>query len=1495
MKRYIKKITALLLAILTTVGSFPAIEVFANPQNPTQRPATGGIRNNHLASPPVGQYNFHLDWIWENWMIDNTPPHPNPNIDQHQNNPSRGPLGFDVVWRNTTLSENFIYTGINRRIPGDDPALRTFNFMRDLRANSLYSFQVVPWHTHVSEIPTFPYYTVSTIRPPSGDMYQHLFLTDLEVTLGHGEQGGIQVSWHNPTFDGQQAFARYRIAYRPLPSPGDHWHFGTHVYPDSPGLQIGAGGVWTYEFVHQSLLPGTYYEIMVVPYANQLPIYSATSILIGNTRYDFAFSNRNGIDRGFISEQPFYQRPTLVLRPEGFEYLLLTWTLPAVSAPNRIEMIRIWQWTSPPGPDFVPNVGNANLIHTILGTQAGTATSHLVRRPPPPEVPSWYMVEITVFIGGVTIDPPMRTNYVIYDPRFDTYAPYSPTIRTITANVPDPVTLDIDWRAFTRPVYREADRHMFQMVGANFVSSSPDNQDFVIDHDIVFYVFITDDIQRLDLPTLAYVERLPAPSLSAPQRHRVREGDFEPPLYDYFYLHRFTHYINAQGVRTPITGNKIYYIRIHAVRPEDGRHISNPDSYGSIFVPPTDPIGMIPEIIPVRVKEDEDGIQLIDDTSITIEWNIRWFEIYDPETRTWHDVAARDSQNNLVYGRIAESLDDHVRLWPLDPATVNLSQATARIHSALGLTGAEAAARPLRLMDTRPSRIANYEVHVVEYAIMSEFAGDAEDPYYVYLLDIEPRDEVWESIGLGGVVEDSNGNRRYSRVNFAHNEPSRPMKNNTAYVIFFRPRNTHGPSYWPTYTNGTTTALRPPLDVDPTVPVLRVERYPITDITAGTTDVSITVSWNGSFEMEYELWFSELLVDYPTGGNRVQALAFGQDLEEAGVILRDGRLYYTITGLFPYTLYHVWIRARVGDRHSVWSNPVNERTLDIQPPQPPRGLRTATNASLNAFNTENGTTYRVGEPDNLILEWVRIFADLHNEHPGPARTDYDTIGDYASATWLDSPSLTATYMAKFEELIPNRTYHVRVWTVLTVTRGNSPTGIVRSYSYRMQLSPTEDFFTYIEITIPALDALNPNPSQMRRIESLTYHYRTFRSGEYDDEYDGYQRPEQHPLPERDWELTYDTRTSTLTFRFRTDQLDQTGLRDQNVDQRMISRLLQDRTFVYDIDMSTYRDRPVANAVVEVPYSILQAFDERQVDLEITMGNLRATFPPGSLATPEVNALAGTGPSTMARFFLSSGTPGAPNLAFSEGYASAPRELAVQMITPTRTLNFENFAEPVELAFSLAGQALLMEQNVALYTATPWTRGWERVNAAHSPVTGELTFNAYQTGNFAVIAQAAPAQLVPNHPSRDAFLRINSRVAITDMATFNPNEPVSGNAFNNLVMAVAMGNASVAIYSAVPQADVQSLTRAGLFVPGEIVSREAAMVTLVTLYERRTGRSINSDPSSAPPDMGLANPSSHGALIDAAHLGFFMGSARPTEALTMGDFMTMLDIIILDSR
>jgi len=1472
LKKHIKSIIALTLAIITTIGT--PIQLFANPQTPVGVNTPGGILNNTVPTTPLhGNYQFNLFWNWDVTFADPTqtpglatPPGPGP----HQ------PEGADIEWRNASQGEAFLTTGPVRSQRNVPVLAGSWSFNGPLPSGSIIAFRTVPWHWHHFPPPPPPAQPIppppQLMRPADGDMTQVLYMTDLNITLEPGDMGGILITWDNPLFDNQQVFSGYQIEFRPS---GGNWQTGTTVTPTTVGLEtLTAGSQWRFELVHQSLRPGTPYDVRITPLIAGESIALRPSVQIGATLFNIAFSGRDFIEEGF------YLRPGLSIRPEGQEWITLTWGMPD-PALTRVTTVRIWSMTEEPDEDFEPTTQNATLEHSIVAgpipPDAGpgvVASNHLLARPE--QSPTWFMVEI---IGNTLPGPGtefrMFTNAVEFNLIFNDFDPYAPTIRNISSPDAPPLHLEITWRAFTRAWFREEDDHLqsFQGIGGRMV----------VDSDIVFYVYITDDMQNLD-GNLPYAERILGQNLVAAEMDAESITGI-PGEREWFYTDTFTHYVNAAGQRLPLQDNRIYYIRIVAYRTAATEANRSQASYGSHFIPPLGPLDLIPQMVPVRVLE-VDGVRQITDNSIAIQWNLEWFEIYDAETDSWHDTIARDAQNNLVYGRRAANLDGAVRLWDLEnfPILLSTTDVALRVAATLGIEGQGLAGVVVRRMRVVPS---HYEIHVVEYEIMSETVNTIGDPYDAYAELINTRDgALWTNIGQG--TESANENFREFEVTQSHNTMG-AMQPNTSYVIFFRPvnvlANERYPAHYPTFTTGTTITQRPPLDIDPTVPLLEVVREE-------TTDTSITLRWNGTMEFNYELFFSELLTDYPdtptgaSGGNPIPM----ELIREEGRV-QNGFIYFTVDGLFPSTLYHFWIRTvNEQGRTSVWSNPVSEQTLDITPPEPPRAVARASNTSLQTYNAENNTEISHDEPDQLILEWMRIFADLNNPEPGPPQ-DGATVTN-GTASWLDALGITSTYMVMIEELMPARPYYVRIQTILTVTRGDGPRGIVRAYSYRMHIADNPDFLDFIEIIVPSIDPMPDAPNQMRRAESVWAGPFVFWTDTTDEEYDGVD-PEVFPVPDRDWELIFDPDTNTLTFRFRSNQIDQTGARDQNADQRFISRLVQQRVFTYSLDMSTYNNIPVANAIVEMPFSILNAFDERDIALELTIDDVRVRFTPGALNTAEMRAISDMGADTAARLSVFSDTAVQPSAATT--FASTPRRISAELSTPTRRLNFENFAIPIQLSFSPAGQALFMEQHLGLYTNTIWTNGWERLPATHSPITGEMVFNANAAGSFAVLAREAAPTPQPLHPSHDAFLRVNSSIAMPDMFIFDPNENVGNTVFNNLVLAVANDRHQVNIRSPLSAADTQSLTRAGLLLTGNPVSRESAMAALVTLYERRTGRTVRPSAQLPIADLALVNPANQLAITKAAELGFFNVNARPNEVLTMGDLMMMLDVLVLDIR
>jgi hypothetical protein len=715
-------------------------------------------------------------------------------------------------------------------------------------------------------------------------------------------------------------------------------------------------------------------------------------------------------------------------------------------------------------------------------------------------------------------------------------------------------------------------------------------------------------------------------------------------------------------------------------------------------------------------------------------------------------------------------------------------------------------------------------------------------------------------------------------------------------VIYLRPYtedvNGTRTAYYPNYVLATTVDAYRPIEVDPTTPVLRLDR-------GRTRDTSLTVYWvflKPENDMEYELAYSERLANYPDG---VQPLLWPQVSQ---MIFRipgdDDNLYCTIPDLFPDTNYYIWIRAVAnnasGRVRSAWSNPIDGKTLDIEPPNPPQGLGPAGAYHVDAYNRLNGTTYAPIEKDAIILEWMRDGEDTGP--PATTGTSVSVSSGSATALTLALEEAYSMYMVRYSGLISNRSYYARAKTVKTVTRAGSG-GIETQYAYIVQVSLEDDFKDYIQFTIPAITPLaSLDPIYSKRKESAWSVIRRLYTSKSNDEYDGDSDPEQYPLPEQDWEIIYDPLTATYTFRFRSDQKDASGANDNLVDQRFISRLIADKTFVYPIDLSQFGTRRINTRVVQLPYSIIKAFDERKITMEIKADNATFSFSPGSFNTPAVRAVPDVGMGSQVKLSIAAYIPtGLPALTPGESYASAPQKLSAQVITPTRTITLDSFAKPVGVRMALDSRVIPAEQNVGAFFSDPNSGGWNNLPSQYVPAAPSLNTTTYKPGTFAGIMKSTPATTVSD-PSRDAMFRVTANVNITDMAVYNPTASVSPAQFGNLVAAVAYGRSQATMNTALSAADTQSLERAKMLVQGQ-VTREAAMNALVTLYELKAKRIVQPTQSvSSTPYTEIAGaPDAYRQnLLKAADIGFPGGPTRLRSTLTLGDFMQMLDIILQDA-
>ena len=1477
LKNYIQKIKKSISITLATIMAVTAIpvQVLANPQVPLV-PAQFNLTQNS----PIGGIGYNITLNWQ------TPP-PSPSGAVHW------PEGYDILMRNASLTNSFTgFAPAFLSLATNATAINFYNQPINIAATahpsgSILSFAVVPWHNHIY---TDADGNVTIVRqnPPLSDInsagQQRLFMTDIHVEQVDPDGTGVTLRWDNPRFNGQDVFTGYRLYSRVAGSGGGWTPRINNINSDTAGLTtevIGGRSFWQMIVPTTGLQIGVSYEFRVVPLVGAIP-FTGGNINIGTDLFIMQMSGRDYYVSGV------YLSPELAVAPSGSDFITLNWSaVPGATAvyiiqsPNPIDITE--------RGDFYPGINPPMNVVLQLSGAGINLTSHLMSRP------NELTYFVVLYVIGGDRSNFMLSNSVYFDPVFNDFVAYSPTIFTLTSNSPDtPLRLDMAWRAFTRPHYTEAER--LNPTFGNYPNG------YYLDKNLIYEIFIADSLSLLAelgepnyvIPAIELFPRLgdssglhPAPGHSAP----------EPPGFVWYNNenHPFLTFTGADGVQ-PLIANRIYYVRIIArrlVNNAESDLVSEP-AYGGVFVPPTDPLELRPEMVPIRTLQQE-GSNVVGDTYIGIQWNTRWLEAFNPLTNNWYDHIGM-SGDDMVFGRPAWTATPNIPLWRNDIAQAQDPRNI--ITNVLGIDGST----PAAAFVTRYMNVPNvtYEVHVIAY---DSIPGDKQD----YMRMISENPGMWTNIAPGNISASTIDPGPQPLTPHLFETVITGLTPNTTYVIFFRPVAAHGePAWFPTYTMETTITARPDLDATPTVPILEVVRY-YENGTLRTTDHSITVRWPGTLanpDLYYYLFYSELLIDHPTGGGRIGISP--EDIRERGEEYQrtiNGNqvnfVYFTITGLFPDTLYHMWIRARIGANNSAYSNPVSERTEGIQPPPPPTGLGLGSIQSLEDYNTENQTDIERVTEESITVEFNRISQDVINRY-GTITTGYSVTG--GTATWLESPSIHYTRLMNFLELNANRPHYVRARTILTVSRGPGNT-VIRNYSYEIQMSENPDFLDYISIILPELEAFDPTPGQMIRVYSVWTDTVFFWTGMIDDEFDSNVNPDLFPLPDQDWEFTFNT-PGTLRKRLRSNQIGADGNRDNQVDQRFISRLVTNRTFNWNADLSQWHGPfSVNRRELEIPFGIIEAFDERQVNIEIDAGNMNLTIPYRALVNDAVRAMPGLNRFTSVVISLDQTT--APATERQPGLYTAPHNLTVTFTEGSNSVVVQEFARPIEITMNMPAAHNPEHASISGYINNANSGGWSRIPSDASQILATPTiptvgmgrvgvsFSTRQAGSYSVFSTPAAIgfegqNLAPMH-------RVNTQLNITDMPVFDENMSIHPNQFNQLVAAVARREQSVSMNQPLDQATFTSLGRAGLLVSGNTVSREEGISSLVRLLEARTGYPVAFFPGpneSSFADLSAVSPANNERLRKAEALGFITTPLiNPTGDLTFGDMFHMLDIIL----
>jgi hypothetical protein len=882
---------------------------------------------------------------------------------------------------------------------------------------------------------------------------------------------------------------------------------------------------------------------------------------------------------------------------------------------------------------------------------------------------------------------------------------------------------------------------------------------------------------------------------------------------------------------------------------------------------------------PLRVIEPRTTV-----SSLTIAFENQWVEAFNTATMTWESAFGL-LNNEVVFGDRAVGPD---RVTPLDGvALLHTLEDKATIIAALNAAGI--IPPPLRTQILHDPPATAYQIIVRPLDEVGEHLTEANFENYMRSL-MEPT-VTWETIAP------VRGTTPATQDTFTHTIGD--LDADTTYAIFFRPRTTALLPWWPTLLIGTTINVRDPIDITPPAPFLD-------PFAAGDRWLEFVMRpYTSDGSLEYEFYISELPVRPAAGsdGQFVPNPLFSRPFRYPNGQDSITRQVFRADGLFPETTYYIWVRVVAENGNFAWSSPTTMSTLPLLVPPPPNGLGLAGTNEVNIINFENDDEVPLSRVshDHMIISWspIRGFAGIPEDTNLPFEGGSSGPDGSDGAQILGSELIDYMYMVLFSDLTPNRGYWVRVRTIYSVHRAGVGGEITERIDYELQFANNPDFRDAITVFVmPDADEIAPGLHVRMTISDWAGPLQFFTT-RHDGEYDGDVIAELYPLPVRDFEIIYTASTRTLLWRFRHTGFDQLGHRDNLADQRFISRLIQQRVFEYTIDMSDYHSMPVSNRVIEIPYSIISAFNDRGIDLTIIAGDTRYTFSPGfaatGLATGPQNV--GFGINSQMQILISD-IPTQPRLPDNQTFLTPIQNVSVSIDGLGSRTTLNTLAVPISVAHRI-NRAVAMDFNVGAYVQTSSDATFRRTAGIYDDFMGSITTTTTRMGSFAAISTAIPVPFnAPTH-MLNALYYVNSVVAIEDMTWFVPDMPINAWQINRMVLAIATNARTVAINDDLTQQEHHVLVNSRMLVPGaDTVAREDALSALVRLYEVRTGQRVRGEPTlytTLFPDIIDASTSEmQQALLKAELLGFLDYSvlrADPLNPMTMGEAMLIFEIIL----
>ncbi len=1308
-----------------------------------------------------------------------------------------------------------------------------------LQTGSLYGFKVIPVHEHAYDIGDGK----TQLRPaPMDGLSPEIYaLTDFNTKI-EGQSGELVITWDKLQYAGKKQPLTYVIYY----AKGNVTSAATlkggfnRRVEETQAIEIQNKDTnrmqLKFSINDSTIEAGQQYSVIVEP-------------IMATIREDL------NVDRVFVNPKPFiaqgYTRVTLNVQEVDGKYVRLTWgrVPPELDDGSKLENIVIRKRE---------DLGEGDAIVTLFGDVAKNIGYYLYLKP---SVTTEYRIQMIYKKKDGSFQT-VSSDWKKFDPKQVPVIPTKPIMPKILppsfnqTNIEDYVLSGDDTKPQDPHKYKGTFRFIPRVnsdIGSiNLVWSGFIHDDFKnptgtpkIDLTTKYDVWITDDPSALDYMEAKkeiYIE----PELENTSAKLIR--DKNKKVLGYF--EEFSKYYDKSSDQfKDIIRGKLYYIKIVAKQSEELR--SEPtlvavywEYSGEVFTPPV--ISKPPLKQRMQAK-----------TSVVVQWQKQWEEVF---------VEAQD-----------DGKDWYARMWRVGNHWYGQNPAfrdpplTGQEKMAKDITGTHVIPRTVFLGDD-----VFYESMIIPYAKVEQTIKDRKQDGYSLKNYMEDKLFDEEKNGQGAVftwnrvvditkdITDQQGHTLLTTV--------KELTPNTPYLYLLRayrilPDGEVRTAAYPTPIIITTLADIPEMDVDPNVPTLRKHIE---------TDTSITVKWNYNADLRY-------ILEYGETEDRSKA----KPIQFTAATKNTTDFLVPIKGLFPETGYYFWLSAtKKGATAPTGNNkpPASMRLIWTMPIQP-EPLLPPTGFGIAGIDKPVAENY-------ITVEWLREKEDIDliSEKPaaGAQSSEVKKVYSYIieMANNIDFKDVytleitpesrgkkgedseifkledATTDIVKFMKNIrANTMYYFRVKTKITVTQGaTGAAGVAKEKTKESQFSPILRIFT--------------NRS----------------GGEYDSETD----PAKIILPPADSQEEF--KGGVWTYRFRGFKEDQ---KDNRVDQRFVSKLIEKGVYTYTIDLKKYKNENIRKRVVEMPYTILTAMQEQKISLRIVTDTMDLILPPKALQVPAFKTYGVFGDPVDLRITMTTDIGNKPYPGPEYDAIAMPQNIEIGLST-RKGLIKTNFTQvPLEISLQVRSRGEVEQKDAAPYVYNENMQIWEPIEGQYNKADANISFKTGSVGSYALFGRRISTVLTD--PSVRAVLR-KYNVQDLDKVVKTGNQSLTVMQYNALLIGIANNKPVIDLQKNPTQIEKNQADKAGITIGGSLLTvqpyREEVMPALVRLYEIQTGAAVDVQNSGGRNIKGYNDitPKFRKSMEKAAELGFLgeSNTAQPKKPMSVNEIFQILHIILQDA-